>query len=137
MVPSEFSARKIEAVRKHLIMRLKATRLRNGRAPGNVYLYYRDIADLLGYEIECESDGDRIGIVLANASRVEFPSSQLIIASIVVSVDFRRPGIGFYDLAEELGLFQIPGGRRANPDGAAELAFWNSQVTALVLEYGS
>jgi hypothetical protein len=136
MVPDTFSNEQIDNVRLFLIKHLREKgRMVGDKRLGNVYLYYKDIANLLNMEIESESDGDRLGIVLYEASKVEFLKHQLLITALVISKEYRRPGAGFYILAEEVGLFQIPG-RKADPDGALELAFWDKHVTELVRAYG-
>jgi hypothetical protein len=78
-----------------------------------------------------------MGIVAGKASEKEFwnNGNHLLLSAVVVSVDNRRPGAGFYELAERLVMFNSHG-RKPNPDGLNELTFWNDQVNKIVAKYG-
>jgi hypothetical protein len=136
MVPYTFTAEEIALTKTHIIKAVHTkSRFVNGQVLGDPFVFYKDIAALLGYEIESEGDGDRLGIVSGQASELEFPNSKLLISAVVVSVDFRRPGAGFYELADRLGLFHKTS-KRANPDGIDELRFWKQHVSDIVKKYG-
>jgi len=136
MVPNTFTDKEIEETRKLIIRWVhQNSRFVNGKVLGNPYISYRDILAPLGYIIETESDGDRAGILAGQVSRLEFKETGLILSAVVVSIEGLRPGIGFYPLAEALGLFKSPG-RKTDPDGMAELTFWNGHITDIVKRYG-
>jgi hypothetical protein len=137
MVPTTFTADEIERTRDFIIKSIhKNSRFVHGKVLGNPYVFYKDIGDLLGYTIESETDGDRLGYPAGAASELEFPVSGLLISAVVISVEYRRPGKGFYNLAQDRGLFTIPKGHKANADGMAELTFWKNHVDAIVQYYG-
>ena len=136
MVPSDFTDEEIEMVRKFILNHIKTnSRWVHGKRLGNPFIFYKTIGNLLGYYIESSHDGDRLGIVVGEASRAEFPQKQLLISAVVVSEEYRRPGAGFYVFADEMGIYST-GGVKPNPDGAAELTWWDDHVNKIVQAYG-
>lgn len=132
----DISQAEYDLARKFILKKVKTHgRYVNGRAIGNVYVNYKDLADLLGYTIESEFDGDRLGWVAGEASEIEFPAHKVLIGALVVSKEYKRPGPGFYWLAQQKGLFSIPG-KKPNPDGLPELTFWSQHVNEIVKHYG-
>lgn len=138
MVPhhDDLSEKELKSARKLLLTNLRKGRLLNGQVVGNCFTSYKDLADLLGYTIDSEQDGDRLGWVAGGASEIEYPKHNLLIGASVISKEFKRPGVGFYKLAEQLGLFVIPG-KRVNPDGLPELTFFAEHMRKLIKVYGS
>jgi hypothetical protein len=135
MVPNSFTAEEIEIVRKFIIKAIhQNSRFVNGKVLGNPYIFYKDVLVQLEYVIESEHDGDRVGILVGEASIAEFQTSKLLISAVVVSKEYRRPGSGFYQLAENKGLFN--NSKKINPDGLRELTFWNQHVSQIVQYYG-
>lgn len=136
MVPSTFTDKEIKDTHNLILHRVhQNSRFVNGRVLGNPYISYKDILAPLGYVIETEYDGDRAGYLAGHVSRLEFDETGLLLSAVVVSIDGLRPGIGFYDLAEAVGLFNKHG-KKADPDGLSEITFWNNQVTDIVKRYG-
>jgi hypothetical protein len=136
MVPYAFTAQEIEKTRQFLIDHVrKNSYIRNGTVKGNPLVPYKDVASFLGYSIDDQFDGDRMGIVVGRASEENLPASGVLISAIVVSVEHGRPGTGFYNCARENGIFNSTK-KKFNPDGTEEIAFWNDQLTKVVAKYG-
>jgi hypothetical protein len=133
MVPSTFTQTEIVQAREFIISRIGEARLRGGRILGDPFLTYGELSKYLGYEIECESDGDRMGIPTGEASRMEKALGGPLISSVVVDRMNKKPGRGFWVLGIELQMFPD---RAINPDGIEELNFWYQQVMASVRKYG-
>lgn len=135
MVPYEFSTEQIDKTRSFIIKSIKDnSRFVNGKVLGSPYVFYKDIAKLLNCEIESEGDGDRLGLVAAEASKLEFQKHKLLISAVVVSQEFRRPGGGFYRFSSDMGLFPLNG--KPDPDGLKELQFWCKHIEKIVEYYG-
>lgn len=135
MIPSSFTQEEIKEAHEFVISKIrKNSRFVNGKVLGNPYVFYKEIADLLGYQIESEGDGDRLGIIAGDISNLEFAKTGLLISAVVVSKEYMRPGAGFYGLAGDKGLFQING--KPDADGIAELTFWKQHVDKIVQKYG-
>ena len=138
MVPhhSNISAAEYEQARKFILSSVKNnSRYVNGKVLGNHYIFYKDLADLLGFTIDSAHDGDRMGWVAGEASELEFSKHRVLIGALVISRDFRRPGMGFYWLAQQKKLFIVPG-TKPDPDGLVELNFWARHVEQVVKYYG-
>lgn len=133
---NNISQAEYDAARVYILNHVKRhSRYVNGRILGNPYVYYKELAHLLGFTIDSEHDGDRLGWVAGEASELEYPVHHVLIGSLVVSVDYMRPGPGFYWLAQQKGLFIIPG-KKPDPDGKPELNFWARHVEEVVKYYG-
>lgn len=53
-VPYEFTADEIERTKRFIIQSISKCRFINGKILKNPFVFYRDVADILGYSIECE-----------------------------------------------------------------------------------
>jgi hypothetical protein len=136
MVPSNFTVEDVKHSRNFLISNIvNNSRFVNKQVLGNPFVFYKDLAAFLSYQIESESDGDRMGIISGLISELEFSKTGLLLSAILISKEYMRPGPGFYKLASSKGLFQI-NGKKPDPDGLDELDFWNNQVKKIVEQYG-
>jgi len=136
MVPTTFTQEEIKKAYDYVISKVKKnSRFVGNKVLGSPYVYYKEIADLLNYEIECEGDGDRLGIISGEISNLEIQESGLLLSAVIISKNYKRPGSGFYLFATNKGYFNLPD-RKLSPDGYEELDFWNKQVTSIVKRYG-
>jgi hypothetical protein len=138
MVPGTFTFDEITRMREFLIDRIKRFgRIRNGKVSGiQMYITYGECMRHFGYDIENEHDGDRAGILVGEASKLEheFFAGPLI-SVIVINHEQQRPGNGFYKLGIELKLLNV---LPENLDftGRLENDFLNQQQIACIKKYG-
>jgi hypothetical protein len=134
MVPNNFSLQEITEARKFIIDGIRGTRLSGNNIRGDPFVTYGEIARHMGYEIESEHDGDRVGILAGAVSRMEYESFKgPLLSAVVVDKANQRPGKGFWSLGYELGLFS---NETIDPDGIDELMFWQEHLKASVRKYG-
>jgi hypothetical protein len=134
MVPNSFSQQGISEARNFIIAGITGTRLVGNNIRGNPFVTYGDLARHLGYEIESEHDGDRVGILAGAVSRMEHNLFKgPLISAVVVDRIYQRPGRGFWVLGQQFNLFPD---KIIDPDGIDELMFWQEHLKASVKKYG-
>jgi hypothetical protein len=67
-------------------------------------IHYGEIAPMLGLDMSDPQDRLRIGHVLGEISRAENEAGRPMLSVVVTQKGDERPGTGFHQLAEELGL---------------------------------
>ncbi len=67
-------------------------------------LHYEDIAPLLGLRMADPADRVRIGQILGEISKLETNAGRPMLSAVVTHKGDERPGGGFFELAEVLGL---------------------------------
>jgi hypothetical protein len=134
MVPNSFSQEEIIKARNYIIDGIKGTRLVGDNIRGDPFVTYGELSKHVGYEIENEHDGDRVGILAGVVSRLEYESFKgPLISAVVVDKINRRPGKGFWSLGQQLKLFRI---KMIDPNGIDELLFWQEQLKESIKKYG-
>jgi hypothetical protein len=111
---------------------------------GNPFVTYKEIAENLGYTLDDEWDGDRVGILAAMVAEQQLALGKPLMSCLVVRAPNRIegqgrivspiPGHGFYVYAAQVGLF--PKKSHYDIEGTSELAFWRQQVESCVREWG-
>ena len=66
--------------------------------------HYEDIAPMLGLKMGDPADRVRIGQILGEISKQEHDAGRPMLSAVVTRKGDERPGPGFFDLAQELGL---------------------------------
>jgi hypothetical protein len=133
-VPTHFTISEIRKAYRFVLKAASRGRLVGGNVVGNPFVTYKELAAVVGYTIDDEYDGDRVGALAGEVSQISFNDDGVMLSALVVSQEFRRPGKGFYTFAQELGL--LPAGFQPDPEGAREDAFWISHVTQVIRIYG-
>ena len=134
-VPAHFTASEVRKAHRFVLAATSCGRVVGGKVVGNPFVTYMQLAACVGYTIDDEYDGIRVGGLAGEISRESFDADGVMLSALVVSQDAFTPGAGFYTWAQELGLF--PGGFRPDPDGTRELGFWNAHVIQIVHLYGA
>jgi hypothetical protein len=130
-VPHEFTQTDIIKARDFLRERVHTKSKIVGRAlTGNPFVSYGEVARHMGYEIESEWDGDRIGDLVGAVSHMEHACGNPLISALVVIAATQTPGKGLYNLGREL-LFL-----KQDADLIAELTFWKDQTFESVRRWG-
>lgn len=70
------------------------------------FVFYSDIAPLLGLNMDKEADRAKIGRILGDISEEEVRQGRPMLSAIVVHKGDETPGDGFFKLARDLGRFQ-------------------------------
>jgi hypothetical protein len=145
-VPSIFTLSEIAQTFQFMLIRLSDCFVNDkGDIRGNPFVTYKEIAENLGYTLDDEWDGDRVGILAAMVAEQQIALGKPLMSCLVVRAPNRIdeeqgkmvspiPGHGFYVYAAQVGLFP----KRAHYDieGIEELAFWRKQVEACIREWG-
>lgn len=66
--------------------------------------HYNDIAPMLGLKMGDPADRVRIGQILGEISKEEHAARRPMLSAVVTHKEDERPGLGFFELAQELGL---------------------------------
>ncbi len=66
--------------------------------------HYEDIAPTLGLKMGDPADRVRIGQILGEISKQEHDADRPMLSAVMTHIGDERPGLGFYKLAQELGL---------------------------------
>lgn len=66
---------------------------------------YSEIAPLADLDLSDPADRNRVGELLGEISILEHQKGRPMLSSVVVHKDGNTPGVGFFTLAHELGLF--------------------------------
>ncbi len=66
--------------------------------------HYEDIAPMLGLQMVDPADRVRIGQILGEISKQEHAAGRPMLSAVVTRKGDERPGPGFFELAQELGL---------------------------------
>ena len=66
--------------------------------------HYEDIAPMLGLMMGDPADRVRIGQILGEISKQEHDAGRPMLSAVVTHKGDERPGLGFFELAQELGL---------------------------------
>ena len=82
-------------------------------ARANQIITYSKIAPMANLDMENPDHRKQIGEILGAISEREFKKGRPLLSAVVVHLDNNRPGKGFFNLAEELGIY----------DGTDDLAF--------------
>ena len=72
--------------------------------------HYEDIAPMLGLKMGDPADRVRIGQILGEISKQEHDAGRPMLSAVVTHKGDERPGPGFFELAQELGLVGSMGG---------------------------
>ena len=67
-------------------------------------IHYEDIAPMLDLDIHDPADRVRIGQILGDISRKEHDVGRPMLSAVVTLKGDERPGTGFFELGQELGL---------------------------------
>jgi hypothetical protein len=67
-------------------------------------IHYGDIAPMLGLDMGDPQDRLRIGETLGEISKVEHESGRPLLSVVVTQKENERPGAGFFQLAQDLGM---------------------------------
>lgn len=130
-VPYEFTQTDIIKARDFLRRRVhEKSKIVMGGLTGNPFVSYGEVAKHMGYEIETEWDGDRVGNLVGAVSHMEHACGNPLLSSVVVIAATQTPGKGLYNLGREL-LFL-----KDDADMIAELTFWKDQVFNVVRRWG-
>jgi hypothetical protein len=135
-VPATFSATEISAARNYVIQKLGTCKYstKSKRVLGNPYVTYQELAHHLNYEIETYLEGDRVGVLAAGMSQLEYPLTGIMLGALVVSKAEMVPGEGFFKFArDEFG--ELPDGP-VTSTGTRELTVWATHVNKAVQQYG-
>lgn len=127
MIPSSFSQMQIESTRDFilLILTLKVRTVKH-IVVGSPYVFYKDIAKNLGYDIVTDSDETNLETVITQASELEFLNSNLLLSAVTVGIDGQVKE-SFFTSAEQHGLLKID---------ADKMAFWQEHVKLIREKYG-
>ncbi len=134
-VPAHFTSSEVRKAHRFVLAAASRGRLVGGKVVGNPFVTYKELAACVGYTIDDEYDGIRVGGLAGEISQVSFDADGVMLSALVVSQENRTPGAGFYTWAQELGIF--PGGFQPDPNGMRELGFWTSHVAQVVQLYGA
>ena len=130
-VPHDFTQAEIIKARDFLRSSVhKKSRIVNGVMKGNPFVSYGEIAQHMGYEIENEWDGDRVGRLVGAVSFMEHACGNPLISAIVVIAATQTPGKGLYNLGRELDFL------KEESDLITELTFWKEQTMDTVKKWG-
>ena len=66
--------------------------------------YYSDVAPMAGLDMGLPNDRHQIGMILDEINREEMQMNRPMLSAVVVQKDTLRPGRGFFNLAQSLGL---------------------------------
>jgi len=66
--------------------------------------HYKDIAPILGLKMGDPADRVRIGQILGDISKQEHDAGKPMLSAVVTHKEDERPGPGFFELAQKLGL---------------------------------
>ncbi len=66
--------------------------------------HYKDIEPMLGLKMGDPADRVRIGQILGEISTQEHAAGRPMLSTVVTRKEDERPGLGFFELAQELGL---------------------------------
>ena len=66
--------------------------------------HYEDIAPMLELKMGDPADRVRIGQILGEISKQERAADRPMLSAVVTHKEDERPGLGFFELAQELGL---------------------------------
>ncbi len=69
--------------------------------------HYEDIAPMLGLKMGDPADRVRIGQILGEISKQERHAGRPMLSAVVTHKGDERPGHGFFELAQELGLVGV------------------------------
>lgn len=134
MVPGTFTPEEVSKGRKFVLSRVSNVVLhRDGTWRGDPFVTYKELVEHLGYSIEDEFDGDRAGVIAGQISRMEYKKTRIMLSALVVTVDTKRVGHGFYSLAGEFNLIRKKDHYDVN--GLEELSMWNQQLNKCVRKY--
>ncbi len=68
-------------------------------------VFYSEIAPLAGMDMSSPKDRLEIGHLLGEISRYEHMHGRPMLSAVVVHKNNNKPGSGFFDLAQELGIY--------------------------------
>jgi hypothetical protein len=130
-VPATFTQTEIAKARDFLKAWVHTnSRIVNGKIRGNPYVTYGEVAAHMGYEIETEWDGDRVGGLVGEVSYMEHACGNPLLSVIVVIAATQTPGKGLFNLGRELNFI------KESADQKEELSFWKNQTIAVVEKWG-
>lgn len=81
-------------------------------------VYYSEIAPLVAIDMSSPPDREEIGRLLGEISEFEHDQGRPLLSAVAISHDGNRPGKGFYNLAQELGLHE----------GSHHDSFWTREL---------
>jgi len=138
-VPGTFTEKEIAKGHAFLVSNLGTCRIVKGKTHGQPLVTYGDLADHMGWTIEDQFDGDRMGNFSGAISHMEMDLGGPMLSACVVRKESNgypgNPGKGFYEFGMIVG--KLASRENVNPDGSREMAFWTSEVEACVAKYGS
>ena len=83
------------------------------------FMFYGELAPSLNLDMNLDNNRVEIGRILGEISTYEHQQGRPLLTAIVVHKRDNRPGVGFFNLARELGLY-CPGDNQE--------AFWTKEV---------
>jgi hypothetical protein len=130
-VPSTFTQTEITKARDYLRSCVHdRSRIVNGALKGNPFVSYGEVALHMGYEIESEWDGDRVGGLVGEVSIQEHACGNPLLSAIVVVAATQMPGRGLYSVGKTLLYL------KEDADQMSELTFWKAQTMDIVKRWG-
>jgi len=135
-VPGTFSVTELANARAAVIASIGKARLtKDGKMIGSPFITYTELADKMGWTIDDEWDGDRMGSLAGQISEQEINMGGPFIGAVIVKKGEMRPGIGFYRYGAHLKRMQKDVDK-VDPNGIEENIFWTKEVIASVEKYG-
>jgi hypothetical protein len=75
-------------------------------AQAGSYTTYSDIAPLARLNMDNQSDRNKMGEILGEISVYEHQQDRPLLSVVVIHRDDNMPGLGFFNLARELGVYK-------------------------------
>lgn len=137
-IPGTFSMTELATARQLILSKIgKATITASGKMIGDPFITYTELANGMGWSIDDEWDGDRMGGLAGQVSEQEINLGGPFIGACVVKKGKKRPGFGFYKYGMSLGRMPEKSEDRLDPElGTEENKFWAREVEASVRKYG-
>ena len=89
--------------------------------------YYSDIAPLANLDMSSAHDRDQMAHILGEISSREHEQGRPMLSVVVISIDGNKPGVGFFVLAVDLGLY----------DGNDDDPFWFEELNRVWEQWGN
>lgn len=88
--------------------------------------YYSDIAPLANLDMKNVGDRDQMADILGEISSHEHRQGRPMLSAVVISIEGNKPGVGFFGLAGDLGLY----------DGHDDDKFWFEELNRVWEHWG-